>query len=79
MIHCVLFFESSGTFNYCAASKFLDQIIMHLVLQLITHVADSEEHLRDLVIVLQMPDYCQRPISILLKIENMQCCTPKPF
>ena len=79
MIRCVLFFESSGTVSYCSASKRLDQIIMHLVLQLITHVADSEKHFRDMVLVLQMPDYCHRPVSILLKIENMQCCTPKPF
>ena len=42
---------------------------MHLILQLIKYVADKQNLLRDLLIVLQMFDYCQLSVflfSILL-------------
>ena len=37
---------------------------MHLILQLITHVADGQKLSRDLLIVLQTLDHCWQPVSI---------------
>ena len=37
---------------------------MHFTLQLITYATDSHKLLRDLLIVLQILDHCQLPVSI---------------
>ena len=39
---------------------------MHLILQLIAHVMDSQKLSSDLLIVLEMLDRCQVPVSIFL-------------
>ena len=65
-IHWYLFFYSSGTVNYASVSKLLDQSCMHLVFQLITHLTDSQELPRDLLLELQMLDYFQLPVSIFI-------------
>ena len=64
--HWYLFFYSYGTVNYASVSKLLDQTCMHLVLQLITHFTDSQELPRDLLLQLQMLDYCQLSVSIFI-------------
>lgn len=56
------FFNSFGTVNYSAISKLLDQIYMHLVFQLITPVADSQELLRALLLVLKFFDFYEQAV-----------------
>ena len=43
---------------------------MHLILQLITYVTDSQKLSRDLLIVFQMLDNCQLPISNFLTLPT---------
>ena len=69
-IHRHLFFDFFGTANYASVSKPLDQIWMLLVLQLITHMTDSQELSRDLLLVLQMLHYCQLPVSIFITLRT---------
>ena len=69
-IHWYLFFDSSGSVNYASVSKHLDQICMHSVLQLITHMTNSQELSRDLLLELQMLDYCQLPVSIFITFRT---------
>ena len=65
-VYWFLFFGSSGTGNYSSISKLLGETHMHLILQLIVHVMDSQKLLSDLLIVLEMLDRCQVPVSIFL-------------
>ena len=65
-----MFFDSSWTLNYASVSKLLDQICMHLVLQLITHMTDGQQLSRDLLLELQMLDYCQLPVSIFITFRT---------
>ena len=60
-IHQFLFFASLR--NYSLISKLLGEFHMHLILQLITCVADCQKLLRDLLVVFQMLDHCQ--LSVL--------------
>ena len=48
--------------------KIFKQLHMHLVLQLIIQVVDSQELLRNLLLVLQILDYCQLSVSIFLPL-----------
>lgn len=61
-----LLFDSPGTAIYSSVSNLWDQIYLHLIFQLITHVTDCQELSRDLLLVLQMLDNRQMPISVFL-------------
>ena len=67
-VYWFLFFGSSGTGNYSSISKLLGETHMHLILQLIVHVMDCQKLSSDLLIVLQMLDRCQVPVSIFLTL-----------
>ena len=59
---------------YSSISKRLDQTHMHLILQLITYVADHQKFLKDTLLVLQMLDYCQMSMYCIFHIAGRQCC-----
>ena len=59
---------------YSSISKRLDQTHMHLILQLITYVADHQKFLKDTLLVLQMLDYCQMSMYCIFHIADRQCC-----
>ena len=56
--------ERIGSRNY--KLKLLDETHMPLILQPITYMADSQKLQGDLLIVLQMLDYCQLPVILLM-------------
>ena len=67
LIYLLIYLHSS-------ISKRLDQTHMHLILQLITYVADHQKFLKDTSLVLQMLDYCQMSMYCIFHIAGRQCC-----
>lgn len=74
----IMFFDLSEIDNYSSISKLLDKTYVHIIAQLILHVAKSQKLVTDLLIVPYILDHCQLPVPIFLTLPKVSVVQYNP-